>query len=396
MKLLDWVFCVYLVTTNITIVSLQVTAAVQNVTYLLFIGTALYLEGFRIRKSVYLGFYGSFLMFAVTSLFWTITPSGTMELLRILLKVFLISIVAASYYNTSDRIERAIRAIYYALLIVLGFVTIMTPISDWTSAALGKDFGIDTVRYAVRAALCADLGIYFYTQTKKKWHLAICFATLMLSLITAKRTGIIFFAITVLVFYFILQPNTNKRLKAVIVSSILVLIALQVIESVPILSTTIGQRFQDFIRTFIEGQVVDASTIQRSELMAHAIELFQRNPIFGSGLNAMRSYLKTLNFEHITYAHNNYLEIASGLGIIGIVLYYAMYVYGLLQCRKLLKTEKKKQTALIFALLVAYLACDLMQVTYESYFEVIMLVILITGVQNANKEARSVQTVDEA
>ena len=346
MKLLDWVFCVYLVTTNITIVSLQVTAAVQNVTYLLFIGTALYLEGFRIRKSVYLGFYGSFLMFAVTSLFWTITPSGTMELLRILLKVFLISIVAASYYNTSDRIERAIRAIYYALLIVRGFVTIMTPISDWTSAALGKDFGIDTVRYAVRAALCADLGIYFYTQTKKKWHLAICFATLMLSLITAKRTGIIFFAITVLVFYFILQPNTNKRLKAVIVSSILVLIALQVIESVPILSTTIGQRFQDFIRTFIEGQVVDASTIQRSELMAHAIELFQRNPIFGSGLNAMRSYLKTLNFEHITYAHNNYLEIASGLGIIGIVLYYAMYVYGLLQCRKLLKTEKKSKRRL--------------------------------------------------
>lgn len=389
MKLLDWVFCVYLVTTNINIVSLQVTAAVQNVTYFLFIGTALYSEGLRIRKSVYLGFYGAFLLFAVTSLLWTITPSGTMELLRILLKVFLISIVAASYYNTSDRIERAIKAIYRALLIVLGFVTIMTPMSDWTSAALGKDFGIDTVRYAVRAALCAGLGIYFYIQTKEKWHLAICFVTLVLSLITAKRTGIIFFATTVLVFYFVLQPNINKRLRAVIVSAILGLIALQVIESVPILSATIGQRFQDFASTFIEGQAVDASTIERSKLMAYAIELFHKNPIFGSGLNAMRAYLNTLNFEHVTFAHNNYLEIASGLGVVGIALYYAMYAYGLLQCRRLLKTERKKQTALIFALLVAYLACDFMQVTYESYFEVIMLAILITGVQNANKEARS-------
>ena len=104
MKMLDWVFCIYLVTTNITIVSSQITAAVQNVTYFLFIGTALYLQKGRIRKSVYLGFYGVFLLFAIVSLLWTITPSGTMKLLRILMKVFLISVVAASYYNTSDRI----------------------------------------------------------------------------------------------------------------------------------------------------------------------------------------------------------------------------------------------------------------------------------------------------
>lgn len=396
MKLLDWVFCIYLVTTNVTIVSSQVTAAVQNVTYLLFIGTVLYLQGFRIRKSVYLGFYGAFLLFAVASLLWTITPSGTMKLLRILLKVFLISIVAASYYNTSDRIERAIKAIYCALVIVVGFVTIMTPVSNWTSEALGKEFGIDTVRYAVRAAFCADIGIYFYTQTRKKHHLVICLSTLMLSLITAKRTGIVFFAITALIYYFILQPNINKRLKAIIVIAVLGLIALQVIDSVPILSATIGQRFQDFTSTFFGGQAVDASTIQRTKLMGYAIELFRRNPIFGSGLNALRAYLGALDFEHVTYAHNNYLEIAGGLGIVGIVLYYAMYVYGLLQCRKLLRIERRKQTALIFALLVAYLACDLMQVTYESYFEIVVLAIHITGVQNANKEVKAVQVVSEA
>lgn len=395
MKMLDWVFCIYLVTTNITIVSSQITAAVQNVTYFLFIGTALYLQKGRIRKSVYLGFYGVFLLFAIVSLLWTITPSGTMKLLRILMKVFLISVVAASYYNTSDRIERAIKVIYCALLIVVGFVTIMTPVSDWTSEAFGKEFGIDTVRYAVRAAFCADLGIYFYIQTRKKRHLIICFSTLMLSLITAKRTGIVFFAITALIFYFVLQSNIRKRLKAIIIIAVLGLIALQLIESVPILSATIGKRFLDFTSTFFGGQAVDASTIQRTKLMEYAIKLFQRNPIFGSGLNAMRAYLGTLDFEHVTYAHNNYLEIASGLGIVGILLYYAMYGYGLLQCRKLLKIERKKQTALIFALLVAYLACDLMQVTYESYFEIVVLAVLITGVQNANKEVKAVQVVGE-
>ena len=178
--------------------------------------------------------------------------------------------------------------------------------------------------------------------------------------------------------------------------AVLGLIALQVIDSVPILSATIGQRFQDFTSTFFGGQAVDASTIQRTKLMGYAIELFRRNPIFGSGLNALRAYLGALDFEHVTYAHNNYLEIAGGLGIVGIVLYYAMYVYGLLQCRKLLRIERRKQTALIFALLVAYLACDLMQVTYESYFEIVVLAIHITGVQNANKEVKAVQVVSEA
>lgn len=396
MRLLDWVFCIYLVTTNVAIVTSQFTAAMQNVTYLLFIGIVLYLQEFRLRKSAYFGFYGAFLLFSVASLLWTITPSGTMKLLRILIKVFLISIVAASYYNTSNRIERSMKAIYCSLVIMVGYVTIMTPVSNWTSEAFGKEFGIDTVRYAVRAAFCAVLGLYYYTKTKKKIHLVVCFSMLILSLITAKRTGIVFFAIAALIYYFVLQPNINNRLKAIIIIAIIGLIALQVIESVPILSETIGKRILDFTSTFFGGQMVDASTIQREKLMGYAIELFKKNPIFGNGLNATRAYLGALNFEHVTYAHNNYLEIASGLGIVGIVLYYAMYGYGLLQCKKSLRAERKKQTAFILALLVAYLVCDLMQVSYESYYEIVVLAVLVTGAQNANKEARAAKTVSEA
>ena len=396
MRLLDWVFCIYLVTTNVTIVTSQLTAAMQNMTYILFVGIVLYLQEFRLRKSAYFGFYGAFLLFSVASLLWTITPSGTMKLLRILIKVFLISIAAASYYNTSNRIERSMKAIYCSLIIMVGYVTIMTPVSNWTSEAFGKEFGIDTVRYAVRAALCAVLGLHFYTKTKKKIHLALCFSMLILSLITAKRTGIVFFAIAALIYYFVLQPNINKRLKAIIIIAIIGLIALQVMESVPILSETIGKRILDFTSTFFGGQMVDASTIQRTKLMGYAIELFKKNPIFGNGLNAMRAYLGALNFEHVTYAHNNYLEIASGLGIVGVVLYYAMYGYGLLQCRKSLRTERKKQTAFILAVLVAYLVCDLMQVSYESYYEIVVLAVLVTGAQNANKEARAAKTVSEA
>ena len=396
MRLLDWVFCVYLVTTNVTIIAQQLTASVQNITYLLFIGTALYLQGFRLRKSVYSGVYGAFLLFSGASLLWTITPNGTMKLLRVLIKVFLICIVAASYYNTSNRIERSMKAIYCSLIIVVGYITIMTPVSNWTSEALGKEFGIDTVRYAVRAAFCAVLGLYYYTKTKKKNHLAVCFSMLLLSLITAKRTGIVFFAIAALIYYFVLQPNINKRLKTIIIIAIIGLIALQVIDSVPVLSETIGKRMLDFTSTFFGGQMVDASTIQRMKLMGYAIELFQRRPILGNGLNAMRAYLGALDFEHVTYAHNNYLEIASGLGIVGIVLYYAMYVYGLLQCRRSLRIERAKQTAFILALLVAYLVCDLMQVSYESYYEIVVLAVLVTGAQNADKEVRAEKTVSEA
>ena len=396
MRLLDWVFCVYLVTTNVTIIAPQLTASVQNITYLLFIGTALYLQEFRLRKTVYFGVYGAFLLFSGASLLWTITPNGTMKLLRVLIKVFLICVVAASYYNTSNRIERSMKAIYCSLIIVVGYITIMTPVSNWTSEALGKEFGIDTVRYAVRAAFCAVLGLYYYTKTKKKIHLAVCFSMLLLSLITAKRTGIVFFAIAALIYYFVLQPNINKRLKTIIIIATIGLIALQVIDSVPILSETIGKRMLDFTSTFFGGQMVDASTIQRMKLMGYAIKLFQRSPIFGNGLNATRAYLGALNFEHITYAHNNYLEIASGLGIVGIVLYYAMYVYGLLQCRRSLRIERKKQTAFIFALLVAYLVCDLMQVSYESYYEIVVLAVLVTGAQNADKEVRAEKTVSEA
>lgn len=394
LNLLDWVLGIYFVTTNINVFSAQFSAALQNITYILFIAGTLYLGSFKIRLSAYFKHYGAFILFALASAFWSISQSGTMTLIRILLKEFVICVILASHYNSSDRTYRAIKVIYYSLIAVVTYVSIFTPIEDWTSAMLGKDFGIDTVRYAVRTSLCAVLAVYLFIISKNRIHLIVGFTTLILSLITAKRTGVFFFAIAVLIYYLVLQPNASRRIKTLVIFAIVVVVAFQIIDSVPILSITIGQRLEDFAGTIFGGQTIDTSTIQRSILMEYAFALFKQNPVFGSGLNALRAYLGTVNYEHITYAHNNYLEIASGLGIVGFLLYYVMYWYGISGCNKLLKVKRRRDIAIILALIIAFLACDMMQVVYESYFEIAVLAILVTGVQNAIEEQAANSSVE--
>ncbi len=389
MHFVDWVLCVYLVTININVLPETYSALLQNAAYLLFLGSSLYFNNFKFRKPVYFLFYGMFLVYASASLLWTNTLSGSWTLLRILLKVFVVCVIMAGCYSTTEKIERALKAVYYALIFVVVFIVIVSPVSDWEAGLVGKEYGIDTVRFAVRASLCSVLGLYFHSTSKKKIHLVIAVLVLALSLVTSKRTGLMFFAIAAAVYYFIYQPNLNKRFKVVVGIIIIGLFFFYLIDTVPFLADTIGQRLQDFAKTFWEGKSTDASTIQREKIMEYAIKLFKQKPFCGNGLNSLRNYLSGVNFEHVTYAHNNYLEIAGGLGIVGCILYYLMYGYGVLRSSALLKKNRTKNVALYLALFIAFLVCDLMQVTYESYFEIMFLAILVTGVQNAAEETKT-------
>lgn len=388
LKQIDWILCIYIVTINVSVISPQVNAILQNVTYILFLGCALIFLEVHIRLSAFARLYGLFLAFATMSLAWSFSASGTLTLLRILLKIYVICVLASSYYNTEEKSVRLMKAVYYGLLLTIVFLCVVTPVTQWTSASFGKAYGMDTVRYSVRTALCAVIGLYFYSLTKKKGFFVVSCVVMLLSLITAKRTGIVFFAIAIICYYLFVQKNMGKRLRAFMIAVLFAVIALQIINYIPILSETIGQRMQDFLNTFFGGQNVDRSTLQRTMLMEHAVSFFFRNPLIGNGLNTFRAYLGGLDYEHITYAHNNYLEIAGGLGLVGLVLYYSTYIYGIYGGAKLLKKNREKTTSFLLAVFIAYLVCDIIQVTYESYFEILILSVLITSIENKRMESK--------
>ena len=70
----------------------------------------------------------------------------------------------------------------------------------------------------------------------------------------------------------------------------------------------------------------DGSLTLRKGLAEISSQIFYSHPIIGIGLGN-----NTYQIEQIyglsVYAHNNYLELASGLGVVGLITYYWYYIY---------------------------------------------------------------------
>lgn len=71
-----------------------------------------------------------------------------------------------------------------------------------------------------------------------------------------------------------------------------------------------------------------------------AIEYFLNSPIVGNGID-------TYKFTNIfgVYAHNNYAELLSGIGIFGLLAYYSLFVYMTIQMWK----NRDNKLCLLFA-----------------------------------------------
>lgn len=72
--------------------------------------------------------------------------------------------------------------------------------------------------------------------------------------------------------------------------------------------------------SFLAGSY-DVSDQRRQNMISEGLRFFRERPIFGYGLNNFR----VLYFED-EYSHNNFIEVMVSLGVIGLLLYYLMYL----------------------------------------------------------------------
>jgi O-antigen ligase len=109
--------------------------------------------------------------------------------------------------------------------------------------------------------------------------------------------------------------------------------------------------YQRFI-FILEG--VDISSDERLGMIQDGMRLWWQAPIWGHGIDQFR-ILTTWN----TYSHNNYIELLSTLGVVGIVLYYAVHVVILRQAQR-----RSTSCSLVVILLLTIAAWDLAAVSF--------------------------------
>ena len=73
-------------------------------------------------------------------------------------------------------------------------------------------------------------------------------------------------------------------------------------------------------------KIIDYSAYERSKLIQFGIRMWLDNPLIGVGLDNYRIVIKEYwPISNRLYSHNNYIELLSTIGTIGMIIYYGIY-----------------------------------------------------------------------
>ncbi len=274
--------------------------------------------------------YGIFLLFCLFSLFWSIDVPISAEMVRrmglIFFSLLLIYNILRKYHLFSAIVLGTVVGSVATYLIAFGifhppFATYFPGSGRFMGTTINPNILGANMIYALFLAIVA---LHLKAERLPKWlHVAgvlhILLATVVV-LMTVSRTAMVIAALMLLLFLVqaIAQPKQRRALgiAALLVGAVLVLAVDPhlVWQKVHFAIERIGYIFD----TLSGYGDVEYSAEERLELAEGALQLFAASPFIGNGVDAVRSVLGV-------YAHNNFVELLADGGVVGFVLYYAIF-----------------------------------------------------------------------
>ena len=123
-----------------------------------------------------------------------------------------------------------------------------------------------------------------------------------------------------------------------------------------------GSRKGFLIPAVVSGKTADLSTTERTFFISLASKMFLERPFLGWGANNFRGILASTGYGNVVYCHNNYLEIASGMGIMGLIANYWFYIYTFF--KSVVKVKRVPPIALTISIFSVFFIFEYGIVTY--------------------------------
>ena len=118
----------------------------------------------------------------------------------------------------------------------------------------------------------------------------------------------------------------------------------------------------------IKGSSDDLSVNSRSKMVSFGMTCFMEKPLLGHGIDAFKSLYPLKE----AYAHNNYVELLVDTGIIGLILYYSLFITAGV---KTFKSWRSSRGVSFFPLIFSVLILGFGSVYYDLATVVYILVI---------------------
>lgn len=343
--------------------------------------------------------YLFFILLCMCSVLWAKYSIGyTTYYFSRMLQVLVICYCITLYVRTQEDLERFMSIFTVAVLIMIISIYIRTPNEYIFTSYFGKNSSgyvtgnnINSTAYTCVIAIA----IAFYRACfleNRGYYLIVAFELFTVAL-TGSRKALV---MSLLLIFVMSVFYVRSRFYVLKILAILAAVAgvIVLIMKVPALYSTIGIRLERMMEFFVEDDATRDNSLATREIFGDlGKQAFYENPILGVGLGNAH-YLIEQFFGYTTYMHNNYVEIASGLGTVGLVFYYWFYVY--LIVRSGVRAYRgEKLYVMFFLLLLANVLGEIAMVTFYNYSVHIMLTISYCALQFEDEPERQYLNIDD-
>lgn len=289
-----------------------------------------------IRKpnfSLHLGrFHFYMLLFGIFSLlssFWAMNAEYAIEKALTIFELLVAFSLLYSVYYYADT-ERFLKIIMWAGLL-LGIYTIsfygVDALEDTlqSESRLGSSFAnINSIGMACCSSII--IALYLFRKGKSYIHLIFCLPSILIVAGSGSRKALVMLLLG-LMFVFLYQNHDNKKSKKFLkIVGALLLLAIIVYAGFAsgIFSGSLS-RMEGLIASLTGKGDADSSSILREFYRVLGFSQLEQTPFLGIGMGNAR-ILALSTTGHDCYLHCNYAELAANGGIVGLILYYWIYI----------------------------------------------------------------------
>lgn len=313
-----------------------------------------------------------FMFFSAVSVLYAAHKEATIGSLKTLIVMFFVCFLIGKEIKKQESLREMLWVTFFSLLIVATYLYLYV---DFNSFVLTRIGAADTGRWNVNdigimASIGILIGIMLFRDTNRLMKLLLIFSIpflLYLDVMAASRKAILMLVICLCGMRILNNPT--KVVKNILFITVGVCLTMYLIFEVPFFYELIGWRMEGMI-ALLRGEptVADSSSITRAMMLNSAMQTFYDNPIFGVGMNNFRFF----NIVRVTYAHNNFAEIAADLGILGLTAYYWIFLYIIKNYLKKYKLHDKMMDFL-FVIIMVYLMNHIGLVTITDMLQCIFI-----------------------
>lgn len=332
-----------------------------------------------------------FWIYYYLSIIWAQSSSDTLYYLTQTIQIIGLAFCIPNIMKEKKDIKIVLNLILLSVLYASILLIIRTPANHWGTERIGEVIGLYSNALGTRLAISSIIALYLFKDSlreKNKVALIFYFVCLILfvflNLFTGSRKSLLV-SLLGLTSYELLSTKGIKIFLKFILIILLIYGVFYFIYNNPQMYNIIGRRINAFVTSIVSNSNKDGSLAERIFYISVAKYLFRLYPILGIGGNNFVTYLRTIDYSHIAYSHNNYYELLSTLGIIGFIIYYYMWVKSLIKLFKIYKLKHNNLILLMLVILVLFILSDWFTVSYITDFNQLLFIVINVCIINMEK-----------